>query len=198
MEKIFNRTLGEKIFNKVNDATESKWFWVVVTMIFLLSIFGPSIVSQGKEDSRIEIKKKENKIKKKYEKKEEKKKTPPKKFSSKKKEKGDWVKVTCYNPVKEQCDENPHITADNTEIPMHRLKKHGIRWIAISRDLMKSGKYKFGDRVVMHSEDPYLDGKDFIIHDVLNSRFVARVDILTYPGNYMSTWERVKIEKIEG
>lgn len=46
------------------------------------------------------------------------------------------VTVTCYQPVKEQCDDNPLITADGSKIDLHKLKQGKIKWCAISRDLL--------------------------------------------------------------
>ena len=60
----------------------------------------------------------------------------------------DWSKVTVtvYNPVMEQCDSTPLITADNSEIDLKKLKQGKLKWVAVSRDLLKSGKSKYGGR----------------------------------------------------
>ena len=46
------------------------------------------------------------------------------------------VTLTYYQPVKEQCNSQPLITADGSKINLHHLKQGKIRWCAISRDLL--------------------------------------------------------------
>ena len=46
------------------------------------------------------------------------------------------VKLTCYQPVKSQCNNQPLITADGSKINLHHLKNNKIKWCAISRDLL--------------------------------------------------------------
>lgn len=37
------------------------------------------------------------------------------------------VTLTCYQPVKSQCDKNPLITADGSKINLHHLKNNKIK-----------------------------------------------------------------------
>ena len=46
------------------------------------------------------------------------------------------VTLTCYQPVKSQCDNKPLITSDGSKINLHHLKHNKIKWCAISRDLL--------------------------------------------------------------
>lgn len=89
------------------------------------------------------------------------------------------VTVTRYNPVKEQCNSDPTTTADNSKINKRKLKNGQLRWVAVSRDLKK--KYKYGDKLIIKSDDPSINGV-YEIHDLMNSRYTNRVDILTDEG----------------
>lgn len=98
----------------------------------------------------------------------------PKKRSGKTKE----VTITKYHPVKSQTNDNPLQTADLSEISMTKLYRGKIKWVAVSRDLLK--EYGYGSKIRISTGDPDIDGV-YEIHDTMNSRFVARVDILSHP-----------------
>lgn len=85
------------------------------------------------------------------------------------------VLATKYNPVPEQCDSDPLITADNSKIDLDMLSKHNLRWIAVSRDLLSI--FNYGDTITVHSDNHKLNG-DWIIHDTMNKRFTNRIDFL--------------------
>lgn len=85
------------------------------------------------------------------------------------------VLATKYNPVVEQCDDNPLITADNSKICLDKLNKHDLKWIAVSRDLLSI--FNYGDTVVIDSENHRLNG-EWIVHDTMNKRFSNRIDFL--------------------
>lgn len=87
------------------------------------------------------------------------------------------VTVTCYQPVKEQCDENPLITADGSKIDLHKLKQGKIKWCAISRDLLWLFPKNKPKRVHIHGYGIYE------VRDVMNKRFTHRVDILLHPSD---------------
>ena len=38
------------------------------------------------------------------------------------------ITLTFYNPVKEQCDKDPHITADGSKIDLKKLHSGQLRW----------------------------------------------------------------------
>lgn len=87
------------------------------------------------------------------------------------------VTVTCYHPVKEQCDDSPLITADGSKIDLHKLKKGDIKWCAISRDLLWLFPKNKPKRV-------YIEGHGYYeVRDVMNKRFNHRLDILQHPDN---------------
>ena len=44
------------------------------------------------------------------------------------------VTLTCYQPVKSQCNNQPLVTADGSKINLHHLKRGRIKWCAVSRD----------------------------------------------------------------
>jgi 3D (Asp-Asp-Asp) domain-containing protein len=77
------------------------------------------------------------------------------------------VHVTGYSSTRDQCDDDPFVTAANTRV------RHGI--VALSRDMLKAytpdAPLDWGDRI-------HLDGiGDFVVEDSMNSRFSRRVDI---------------------
>ena len=87
----------------------------------------------------------------------------------------DTVLITWYNPVSSQCDADPLITADMSKINLDKLKNREIRWIAVSRDLLK--KYNMGDTVIIESPNEKVNG-EWVIHDKMNKRFEKRIDLL--------------------
>ena len=114
-------------------------------------------------------------------------------------EKENWnkVTVTVYNPVIEQCDSTPLITADNSEIDMRKLKQGKLKWVAVSRDLLKNGKVKYGDRIRLKCKDKSLSGV-YTVHDTMNPRWEKRVDILAHQDNRTYGMQRnVKIEYLD-
>ena len=114
-------------------------------------------------------------------------------------EEEDWSKVTVtvYNPVIEQCDSTPLITADNSEIDMRKLKQGKLKWVAVSRDLLKNGKVKYGDRIRLKCKDKSLSGV-YTVHDTMNPRWEKRVDILAHQDNRTyGKQENVEIEYLD-
>lgn len=87
------------------------------------------------------------------------------------------VTLTCYQPVKAQCDSEPLTTADGSKINLKHLKAEKIKWCAISRDLLylfPKGKPK----------KIYIEGYGvYEVKDVTNKRFKHRIDILIHPKN---------------
>src|SRR5688500_15195656 len=67
--------------------------------------------------------------------------------------------LTVYNPTARQCDRTPLVTASNSKIDKIKLQKQEIRWMALSRNLLKrwKGKFHYGDTVVIYSGDPAID-----------------------------------------
>jgi hypothetical protein len=105
--------------------------------------------------------------------------------------------LTVYNPEKRQCDRTPLITASNARIDTEKLLKQEIRWMALSRDLLKrwKGKFHYGDTVRLQSGDPEIDGL-WVIQDNLNKRFKSAGDLL-FDGRVrkLGKWKNVTITR---
>ena len=86
------------------------------------------------------------------------------------------VTVTMYQPVRYQTDSTPNILADGTRIKTEQASNY--KFIAVSRNLLKrwGGWLDFGDFVLLKGTD-YKDGV-YQVRDVMNKRFVNRIDIL--------------------
>lgn len=107
-----------------------------------------------------------------------------------------WVEgvtATKYNPTVEQCDKDPLVTADGSKINLNKLKIGEIKWVAISRDLLRGG-YNYGDTIVIVSDNE-LNGKEFIIKDTMSPRWRNRIDILSPIGDSLGKWENLCIYK---
>ena len=98
--------------------------------------------------------------------------------------------VTVYNPTKNQCDDTPLITANNSIIDM---KNFPDNWIALSQDLIKSGEFKYGDSIIVILTDSI--PKIFIVMDTKNKRYNNQGDILCKSRKY-GLWKNVKIRKL--
>ncbi|WP_439152388.1 3D domain-containing protein [Winogradskyella sp.] len=75
------------------------------------------------------------------------------------------VTATAYNSLAYQTSSNPHITAFGDSL------KPGLRYIAVSRDLIDSG--------LVHNTKVKIEGFDslFIVKDKMNRRWKNRIDI---------------------
>lgn len=89
----------------------------------------------------------------------------------------DVVTGTYYNPTEGQCDSRPFETADGSMIV------NGVRWIAMSRDLLKrwGGRYDYGDSVWIYHPNRQLRGW-WVVRDTMNKRWRKRVDFLITDG----------------
>ena len=106
--------------------------------------------------------------------------------------------LTIYNPVKRQCDNSPLITSCNAKIDPIKLYHQEIRWMALSRDLLKrwNGQFSYGDTVLLTAGDPEIDGL-WIIRDTLNKRYKKRGDLLFDSRiRKLGKWNKVKIERV--
>lgn len=83
--------------------------------------------------------------------------------------------ATKYNPVKEQCDNDPLITADLSVIDLNKLNRHELRWVAVSRDMLDY--FNYGDTIHIECENENLNGQ-WVIHDTMNPRWNNRIDFL--------------------
>ena len=107
----------------------------------------------------------------------------------------DGIIATKYNPVKEQCDSDPLITADGSKINLKKLNSRELHWLAVSRDLLQECGYHYGDTVIVVSDDPQIDGKEFVIRDTMNPRWTKRIDILSPIGDSLGKWENLCMYK---
>lgn len=97
------------------------------------------------------------------------------------------VTLTYYQPVKEQCNSQPLITADGSKINLHHLKQGKIKWCAISRDLL----WLFPKN---KPKQIYIEGFGiFQVRDIMNKKWNHRVDILIHPKDS----RRIKLEKVK-
>ncbi len=107
--------------------------------------------------------------------------------------------LTIYNPTKSQCDRTPFITASNSKIDQQKLYNQELRWIALSRNLLKrwNGAFSYGDTVTVTAGDPSIDGL-WVIHDTLNKRYRDRGDLLFDKRvRKLGKWNKVTISKFQ-
>jgi 3D (Asp-Asp-Asp) domain-containing protein len=101
------------------------------------------------------------------------------------------VTATIYHADPRQTDSTPFITASGSVI--NKDNPQGHRWIAVSRDLHKSG-YTFGTRVCVENAG-HLSGY-WYVQDLMNKRFTNRIDFLVNKSLKGGKWNNVTI-KIE-
>jgi hypothetical protein len=84
------------------------------------------------------------------------------------------VTGTYYNPTVGQCDDRPLETADGSII------RAGVRWVALSRDLLSrwGGKFNYGDTIYVYHPHKKLCGT-WVVRDTMNKRFKDRIDFLS-------------------
>ena len=97
------------------------------------------------------------------------------------------VTLTCYQPVKSQCNKEPLVTADGSKINLHHLKRGNIKWCAISRDLLYLFPKNKPKRVSIEGFGVYE------VKDVMNKRHNHRIDILIHPKNS----KRISIKNVK-
>ena len=100
-----------------------------------------------------------------------------------------YVRGTVYNPTKEQCGDNPSVTADGKEINHKHLESGKIRWVAVSKDLLQYMNY--GDKIYVHHEDKKIAGV-WEVHDLCGIR--NTVDFLRPWPDTLGLWKSLKIE----
>ena len=97
------------------------------------------------------------------------------------------VTLTCYQPVKSQCNKEPLVTADGSKIDLHHLKRGNIKWCAISRDLLYLFPKNKPKRVHIEGFGVYE------VRDVTNKRYKHRIDILIHPKDS----KRISIKNVK-
>ena len=87
------------------------------------------------------------------------------------------ITLTCYQPVKSQCDNDPLTTSDGSKINLNHLKNGKIKWCAISQDLLYLFPKDKPKRI-------WVEGYGFYeVKDVMNRRHKHKVDLLIHPKN---------------
>ena len=107
--------------------------------------------------------------------------------------------LTIYNPLSGQCDSSPLITANNSHIDLDKLSRNEIRWMALSRDLLKrwNGEFNYGDTIQVQAGDPEIDGL-WVVNDSMNKRFKDRGDLLFHRDTRKTgIWKNVKISRYD-
>ncbi len=85
-------------------------------------------------------------------------------------------------------------TASGSKINANKLKSGKIRWVALSRDMLKI--YPFDSIIRVESkEHPELNGS-WVVKDKMGPRHKKCIDFLIYKGQSRLGRTKVKIEKI--
>lgn len=99
------------------------------------------------------------------------------------------VTITTYNPVKEQCDATPLITADGTKINLKHLKSGKQRIVAISRDLLWC--IPLGSIIEIDGFGRYE------VRDLMHARYNHCIDILQHSSKKNTKQEKVAVKVIK-
>ena len=104
------------------------------------------------------------------------------------------VTATYYNPVHSQCSGNPLITASGKKIDLEKLERGHIRWIAVSRDLLRI--FNYGDTIILECDhDPSIEG-EYVIVDTMHERMYRKIDLLWPSGKKgKGVWKNVRLAK---
>ena len=103
------------------------------------------------------------------------------------------VTVTMYHPVSDQTDDTPNITADGSVIRINIASEY--RYVAVARNMLirNSGFLNFGDYIWL---DAGKKSGVYQVRDVMNRRFVNRIDILETPGTIPYKYSEASIRRI--
>ena len=103
------------------------------------------------------------------------------------------VTVTMYHPVSGQTDDTPNITADGSVIRINNASEY--RYVAVARNMLirNGGFLNFGDYIWL---DAGKKSGVYQVRDVMNKRFVNRVDILETPGTIPYKYSEASIRRI--
>ena len=103
------------------------------------------------------------------------------------------VTVTMYHPVSDQTDDTPNITADGSVIRINIASEY--RYIAVARNMLirNGGFLNFGDYIWL---DAGKKSGVYQVRDVMNRRFVNRIDILETPGTIPYKYNEASIRRI--
>ena len=103
------------------------------------------------------------------------------------------IKATMYHPVKEQCDNDPLITADGSRIDPYKVSSWN--WIAVSQHMLKrnGGPLNYGDTVYIFGTE-HKDGI-YVIKDCMNKRKTNQIDFLESLGTPQYRYDNVVIAR---
>ena len=103
------------------------------------------------------------------------------------------VTVTMYHPVLDQTDDTPNITADGSVIRINSASEY--RYVAVSRNMLirNKGFLNFGDYIWL---DAGKKSGVYQVRDLMNRRFVNRVDILEKPGTIPYKYNEASLRRI--
>ena len=103
------------------------------------------------------------------------------------------VTVTMYHPVSGQTDDTPNITADGSVIRIKNASEY--RYVAVSRNMLirNDGFLNYGDYIWL---DAGKKSGVYQVRDVMNKRFVNRVDILETPGTDPYKYNEASLRRI--
>lgn len=99
-----------------------------------------------------------------------------------------YVRVTCYQPVKSQCDSDPLVTADGSRIHLGKLKRGEIKWCAVSRDISRMFP-KGCKKKMIHIEGHGI----YEVKDATSARLTKTVDLLIHPSHKPFYKRNIKI-----
>jgi hypothetical protein len=102
------------------------------------------------------------------------------------------VTATMYHPVSYQTDNTPTITADGTQI-VDVYKAHELRYVALSRDLLKrwGGPFDYEDYIIVENAGNH--SGVWQVRDTMNKRWTSRIDFLMSPSHKPFKYEQVVI-----
>ena len=97
------------------------------------------------------------------------------------------VTITCYNAVKGQCSGNPLITASGRRIDLQKLDRGELRYVAVSRDLLK--QYKYGDVIEVFITKGHPYNGQWTIADTMHKRWSKKIDLLLSTKQKLGKWK---------
>jgi len=101
------------------------------------------------------------------------------------------VRTSIYNPVKSQCDSSPNVTSCGVYISDNHLRRGKIRYVSLSRDLLK--QHKYGSYIIVKCANAYYNGK-WLVVDTMNKRFKNKIDFLQHEQNKHIPPKKVEIQ----
>ncbi len=91
-----------------------------------------------------------------------------------------YVKASFYNPDLNQTDSFPLQTASGRIIDTNKLRSGKLKWVALSRPLLKrfGGRFRYGDSIILTNAGA-LNGK-YMVVDCMGPQYRYKVDILVH------------------